>query len=248
MRFWLVLLATSVSYQGHGQGLDEDRDVSWKKLVPNILEDQKRIWTFPVSFHSGDWVAFGAVSAASVGLAVGADPPVAHYFRNTNAFSGFNKAFSSTNTTIGTVIAPVALYGAGLIRKDSKMSNTALLAGQAVANAQIITQIFKPVVARVRPSALPQDATFRDTWAEGGNRFSNDHSSFPSGHAITAFSVATVISRRYGSQHRWVPWVAYGVAGAIGFSRLTLSAHYISDVFVGGALGYSISRFAVLRQ
>jgi len=26
---------------------DEDRDISWKKLVPNILEDQKSIWSFP---------------------------------------------------------------------------------------------------------------------------------------------------------------------------------------------------------
>jgi len=42
--------------------------------------------------------------------------------------------------------------------------------------------------------------------------------------------------------------VAYGAAAAVGFSRMTLSAHYASDVFVGAALGYSISRFAVLHQ
>jgi len=34
----------------------------------------------------------------------------------------------------------------------------------------------------------------------------------------------------------------------VGGSRLSLSAHFLSDVFVGGALGYSISRFTVLRQ
>jgi membrane-associated phospholipid phosphatase len=240
----LLLLGT----QCRSQGQDEDRDVSWKKLVPNVLEDQKRIWTFPFRFNGGDWIAFGAVSAASVGLAVGADPPVAHYFRNTDSFSGFNRVFSSTNTSLVTFLVPAAMYGTGLIRKDSKMSGTALLAGEAVADAEIVTLVFKPAVARVRPSSLPPDASFRDTWAEGGNRFSAGHNSFPSGHAIAAFSVATVISRRYGPTHRWVPWVAYGVAGAIGFSRLTLSAHYVSDVFVGGALGYSIARFGVLRQ
>jgi len=31
-------------------------------------------------------------------------------------------------------------------------------------------------------------------------------------------------------------------------SRMTLSAHFASDVFMGGALGYSIGRFAVLRE
>ena len=63
----------------------------------------------------------------------------------------------------------------------------------------------------------------------------------------TWFSVATIVARRYG-KHKWVPYVSYGVAALVGFSRITLSAHFVSDVFVGGALGYSVSRFAVLRQ
>jgi hypothetical protein len=37
------------------------------------------------------------------------------------------------------------------------------------------------------------------------------------------------------------------VAGTIGFSRITLQAHFPAEVFLGAALGYSISRFAVLR-
>jgi membrane-associated phospholipid phosphatase len=71
---------------------------------------------------------------------------------------------------------------------------------------------------------------------------------FPSGHTIAAFSVATIISRRYGKQHRWVSFASYAVATAVGFSRLSLSEHFLSDVFLGAALGYSISRFTVLRE
>jgi membrane-associated phospholipid phosphatase len=74
------------------------------------------------------------------------------------------------------------------------------------------------------------------------------YGSFLSGHTIAAFSVATIMARRYGRKHRWVPIVAYGAAGLVGFSRLTLSAHFTSDVFMGGALGYAISRFTVLRE
>jgi membrane-associated phospholipid phosphatase len=69
----------------------------------------------------------------------------------------------------------------------------------------------------------------------------------PSGHTIAAFSVAMIVARRCGN-HKWVPYVSYGMAALVGFSRLTLSAHVVSDVFVGGALGYSVSRFAVLQQ
>jgi membrane-associated phospholipid phosphatase len=247
MRYAIALLLTIRVCPA--QTTDEDREVSWKKLIPNILEDQKRIWTFPVHIAKGnDLVRVALFSGVTAGLVFGADPPVAHYFRNTNDFHGFNQVFSSTNTTLATLAVPLAMYGTGLIRKDSKMTNTALLIGEAVADSEVVLEVLKPAVARVRPSDLPPNASFKDTWSEGGNRFSASHNSFPSGHAIAAFSVATVVSRRYGRQHRWVPIVAYGAAAAIGFSRLTLSAHYLSDVFVGGALGYSISRFAVLRQ
>jgi membrane-associated phospholipid phosphatase len=247
MRCGIVLLFASCACAG--QTTDEDRDISWKKLVPNVLEDQKNIWTFPVHVAEGhDWAPALAFTAVSTGLVIGADAPAARYFRNTTAFSGFNNAFTSTATSAAIFAAPAALYGAGLIRKDSKMSNTAMLAAEAVADSEIVVEALKPAVDRVRPSTLPPNGNFHDTFAEGGNRFSGGFNSFPSGHSITAFSVATVIARRYGREHRWVPVLAYGAAAAIGFSRLTLSAHYVSDVFVGGALGYSISRFAVLRQ
>jgi hypothetical protein len=40
--------------------------------------------------------------------------------------------------------------------------------------------------------------------------------------------------------------VAYGLAGVISFSRITRSDHFPADVFFGGAMGYVISRYAVL--
>jgi len=45
-----------------------------------------------------------------------------------------------------------------------------------------------------------------------------------------------------------VPWVAYGLAGVVGLSRLNAQAHFPSDIFFGAALGYSVSHFAVLRR
>jgi membrane-associated phospholipid phosphatase len=244
----VAFLMLAIGGVANAQIADEDREVSWKKLLPNILNDQRRIWTYPVRLAEGhDLLPAAMFGGVTAGLVFGADAPAAHYFRNTSTFHGFNQVFTSTATSLGTLIVPVSFYAVGLIRKDTKMQNTALLAGEAVADAEIVTEILKPAVARVRPSALAPNANFRDTWAEGGSRFSADHNSFPSGHAIAAFSVATIISRRYRN-HRWVPFVAYAAAATVGFSRVTLNAHYLSDVFAGGALGYSISRFAVLRQ
>jgi membrane-associated phospholipid phosphatase len=107
--------------------------------------------------------------------------------------------------------------------------------------------VLKDADRRLRPASVPTNGNFWDTWFDDNTRLLRSNGSFPSGHSIGAFSVATVIARRYGN-HRWVPYVAYGGAALIGFSRLTLSAHFASDVFMGCALGYTISRFAVLRQ
>ena len=71
--------------------------------------------------------------------------------------------------------------------------------------------------------------------------------SFPSGHSMAAFAVASVVAGRYGN-HKWVPYAAYGLASLVGFSRLTINVHFLSDIVMGGAIGYSIGHFTVLRQ
>ncbi len=225
-----------------------DRPVSWKLLFPNILSDQEQIWTFPARLVQGhDWIPTATILGTTAAL-IALDPTEGSYFRRTSTFHGLNNIFTSKATVIGTIAAPLALYGVGLIRKDSKMQKTALFAGEAVGDAEILTTFLKDATKRVRPSGLPpHGSNFSDTWFESKGSFLRGNGGFPSGHTIAAFSIATVVARRYRN-HRWVPYAAYGMAALVGFSRLTLSAHFLSDVFVGGALGYSISRFSVLRQ
>jgi len=224
-----------------------DRPVSWKLLIPNLISDQKRIWTFPARLVQGQsWIPTTAVLGTTAGL-VALDPVESGYFRRTSTFHGFNSTFTGNATSLGTIAAPLSLYVIGLARKDSKMRQTALLSGEAVVDAEIVTTVLKDATSRLRPAGIPANGNFSDTWFEGGGSTLRGNGSFPSGHTIAAFSIATVVARRYGN-HRWVPYAAYGMAALVGFSRLSLSAHFLSDVFMGGALGYSISRFTVLRQ
>jgi membrane-associated phospholipid phosphatase len=233
---------------GSSPSVTEERPISLKKLIPNVLSDQKSIWLFPAQPAQGrHWMPTLGVLAVAAGL-IAADPQTAPYFRKTRSFQGFNSVFSGRATAIGTVLVPSSLYVAGLLRKDSYAKNTALLAGEAVADSEILTTVLKDIDSRVRPAAVPPNGNFADTWFEGKGSILRGNGSFPSGHTIAAFSVASVTARRYGRRHRWVPIVAYGAAAAVGFSRITLSAHFPSDVFMGAALGYSIGRFAVLRQ
>lgn len=227
---------------------DPGRPVSWTKLAPNIASDQKQIWTFPAKLGQRKyWVPAVAIVGVTAGL-VALDPKTAPYFRRSSSFDGFNSVFTGKVTSVGMIVAPLSIYAAGLIRKDSKMQSTALLAGEAIVNAEILTTAMKDIDRRLRPSDIAPNGDFSDSWFRDNKRYLRSNGSFPSGHTIAAFSIATVIARRYGKQHRWVPYVAYGGAALVGFSRMTLSAHFPSDVFMGAALGYSISRFTVLRE
>lgn len=222
-------------------GSGYERPISWTQLPTNILDDQTHIWDFPAKLNRKRvWIPTIVIVGVTAGL-VALDTHDASYFRDTSRFHPFNNVMSSTNTEIVTAAIPAGLYASGLFRGDSKMKRTALLAGEAAADSEILATILKESTRRIRPANVPTGESYGDSFYEGHG------SSFPSGHAIVGFSVATVIARRY-HDHKWVPYAAYGGAALIAFSRVTLSAHYISDVFLGSALGYSIGRFAVLRQ
>ena len=64
-------------------------------------------------------------------------------------------------------------------------------------------------------------------------------SSFPSGHAVSAFSAATVISAGSSAAPAW-----YALAGLVAASRVYVRLHHASDVVAGAALGLVLGRIA----
>jgi hypothetical protein len=138
--------------------------------LPNIAEDQKAIWLFPRQLaEKRNLIPAAAFVLIGTASAVGSDPPAARYFRGTMAFTAFNRAMPGAATSAAIAAAPLALYGIGILRKDSKMTKTALLAAEGVTDAEIVTEVFRPAVSCWRPSSLPPNGNFADTFAEGGN-------------------------------------------------------------------------------
>ena len=224
------------------------RAASAKQLVPNILHDQKSVWLYPVRLSEGQhWKPTLVLTLATAGL-VALDPHDTPYFRRTSRFIQFNNAVSGRNTALAMMIFPGSVYGAGLWRHDQYAAASALMAGEAAADSELLALIMKNIDRRLRPSDIPPDGDFSHTWFKShGPVLNGRNAGFPSGHSIGAFSLATVFACRY-REHRWVPWVAYGLAGLVGFSRITTQAHFPSDVFVGAALGYAIGQYVSLRQ
>ncbi|HEY7404340.1 MAG TPA: phosphatase PAP2 family protein [Candidatus Angelobacter sp.] len=224
----------------------EQRVVTWKTLPRDFLQDQKAIWLFPTQLARGrHWAPTLAVSGVTAGLIV-ADPHVMPYFRShAGNLDDVNDVFDSYITTAEVAAIPAGLMVAGYARQDQYQVGTALLSGVAYADTAVVDLAIKAITRRERPSDVPPGQPFTNTFFNGG-KSPFKGSSFPSGHAAGVFSVATVVATRY-RKHRWVPWVMYGFAGAISFSRVTNSAHFPSDVFLGAALGYTITRYQVLR-
>ena len=220
------------------------RDVSPSLLPSNFLRDQQDLLLFPRELAQGrHWAPMITVAAATVGL-LSADPHVQPYFAHTKAFRGFDRVFSSKITGMETIAVPVAFYAIGFQRHDSYMQKTALFAVEAIADTEVVRAAMNSVTKRWRPQDVFNRRSYSDTFFHS---VSHVGSSFPSGHTIVAVSVATIIARRYRT-HRWVPWAAYGFAGAIGLSRISLRAHFPSDVVLGTVLGYAIARYDVLQN
>lgn len=223
------------------------RPVSFGALIPNIAEDQGSIWRSPAQLkRKRVWIPVAAVLGTAAAL-IAADPHDAPYFRRTSEFNGYSHAMTSTVTAAGIAAAPGALLAFGFLDHNSKATNTALLTAEALADSWVVGTALKDAFMRQRPSQTPLNGNFSDTWFEHRTSLIDPNGGMPSGHTLYAFTVATVVARRYGN-HKWVPYVSYGLATAVALSRVTGTEHFISDVFVGGVLGYSIGRFAALRQ
>ena len=229
------------------QAVESETAISPVQLAKNVLHDQKPIWTFPGKAVRGKhWKPVLAVALGTAGL-VALDPYIEPYFHNPSRFSAYKTGpLRGRNTTLAETLTPVAFYVVGLAKHSPHARNTGLLAAEGLAGAQIVCFVMKQAVGRLTPSDIPPNGNLRDTWFKYQGGLTNG-GSFPSGHSASAFAVATVISERH-RERRWIPWVAYGTATLLSLSRLPDQAHFPSDIFLGAALGYSISHFVVLSR
>ena len=96
--------------------------------------------------------------------------------------------------------------------------------------AMMLAGVTDTVIKRIAPRARPS-VHAETRW--GGPRFSSKYHSFPSGHvaASTAFFAVLLIGRRR------IGVACLAIPVLIGFSRMYLGAHYLSDVVCAAVLG-----------
>jgi membrane-associated phospholipid phosphatase len=245
-------MAASVTLACRAISARPPRALSPGQLLLRLAADQKKIWTFPLTLERGNGLmpALGVIGATAALIAL--DPvytPCLQQpeFQELPAVRALNHILSGGNMARLINAVPLGVFVGGLVCRNSRAWQTALLAGEAAANAEIIAIAMKHADRRMRPIEVGPNGDFSHTWFRTKNRDIDGMGCFPSGHTAASFAIATVFAERY-PRSRWAAWLAYGLAGTIGVSRVNARAHFPSDVFFGAVVGYSISHFVVMQR
>lgn len=212
-----------------------DRD-----YVKGYGTDFKSIVTSPARWDSADWIRATLVAGAAFGL-YEHDAKIQkwvldHKTTTTNDIGDRATDFGHGKFT-PVVLGGMYLYGH--VANNGKMRKTVLLSVESFVLTGVFVQTIKYTTHRHRPNTDDPPHTFDGPSLHG----TNSNSSFPSGHASSAFAVATVIASEYDNVI--VPTLAYGIATITAMNRVSHNAHWASDIFVGSAIGYFTGRAVV---
>ena len=169
-----------------------------------------------------------AIAAIAVGAAFYFDNAVWNFIAHhqSRALRDFMRNVSRFGDWPSHVALGLLLLGTAWIRGSRKWSRIFLAMLLAMAMAGVAGHVIKRTIPRARPSV------HSDTrW--GGPHFSTKYHSFPSGHvgASTAFFGVLFLARRR------IGLACFAITILIGFSRMYIGAHYLSDVVCAGVLG-----------
>ncbi|MEP7351735.1 MAG: phosphatase PAP2 family protein [Acidobacteriota bacterium] len=236
---FVVILCTLAGPSAQGQTPTNSDPVELKSLPHQFIRDEARLWRSPFQKKNYDShsfkkyvIPFAILSAAMLATdrkTSDAQPNTLDQTKWSGRVSDIGAWYSLLGFTGGS-------YLTGKFTGNTHAKEAGLLGMEALGHAQVVVFAMKEVANRERPLDHDGHGSF---W-EGG-------SSFPSGHSASAFAVATVYAYEY-RDHIAVPIAAYSLASLVSASRLSARRHWVSDIFVGGSIGFLIGRFTYKRN
>jgi len=197
------------------------------RLLKNMSEDQKAIWTSPSRLRliDADWLLPLGLIAGGM---LASDTEFTKHLSNSPSRLRHSRDLSNYGVA-AMAVAGGEFYFLGRITHDDHKRETGILAGEAAMDSYGVTSAFKYAFGRERP----QQNDYRGKFWEG-------RSSMPSEHAAAAWSIASVIAHEYPGP--LTAFLAYGAATAVSVSRVTAKQHFPSDVLIGSAVGWFVGQ------
>lgn len=175
----------------------------------------------------------GALAVGGLSALMLLDHPVQRYAQHNSGTGADNVGSVVRHFGQPEVYATVTLglAAAGLAAGDSRLVGSAKRVGASLLLAGVTASGAKPAFGRPRPE--------QSLDADGYSPFSGQVS-MPSGHATVAFALATSLADEI---HR--PWASvglYGLATAVGWSRINDNRHWLTDVTAGALVGITSAK------
>lgn len=223
VRFWLPLLLAATSLAQPQAG--GSQPVGWKRT---IAQDQIALFATPLRLQKSQWISTVLPLAGVTTVLVLRDRSMASALPNTPDQIRTSKRISHLGDlyTLGAGIGGAAI--AGSLARKPQVVRTSALAGRSLISSTLLLYTMKVAAGRERP-----------IHNEGDGRFWKGRDSFPSGHSMATWAVATTVARRPRCP-KWLAITAYAIAGAVSLSRISANVHFPADVAAGGALGFHI--------
>lgn len=207
----------------------------FSRMARFVVQDQKAIWTAP--FHTSKqnakwWFIFGGATGALIAT----DKYVSKNAPNTAWLkqAGTDVSYLGDPYTLLPIAA--GFYFGGTAFGSDHFRETGLLTFEALADVTVVQLALKSVFDRQRPTEGHGNGEFE------GSSSVRYNSSFPSGHSIETFALASVFAHEY--PHKlWVKILAYSYAAGVVGARLASNRHFPGDVMAGGAIGWFVGDY-----
>ncbi len=176
------------------------------------------------------WLFVFACAVAAAGLAIFPRDVGIHHrltdqrVESVRMFAQYTSKYGDYTT--GTLIISIGLWIAGAVFGRRAWRTAALACLLAASCAGLLIAPARALTGRPRPNTdLPDAFT--------GPSLSKKYTSFPSGHAGTAFATATALAVAAPA----VGGPALAGAALVGWSRMYTREHHLTDVIVGASIG-----------
>jgi len=206
-----------------------------KKYLKNFKNDFVSVCTSPARWEKKDYLVLSAVLGTGAILYL-FDEDIYSWLQekknpSSEDFSNIVSNFGN-GLFLGGVIT--SLYSIGEFSNKPSLRKTALLSMESWLTSGAVVLSLKFLIGRARPYTREGSTEFQP-FSRGSS-----HYSFPSGHATSAFAVASVIAEQ--SNSKFVDILVYSLASLAAVSRVHDRKHWPSDVFIGSALGYAVGK------
>jgi membrane-associated phospholipid phosphatase len=196
-------------------------------IVRNLrrgLQDQKELYAAPFKVKNLKWDALFLGTTAAL---LATDRQVMRNISNDHVDIGHQVALGML---LGTAAIPSITWLYGLKTGDRHADETGYLTLESLANTFLIYTPMQFIAGRERRDEGTGNGRF---WRHGGL-----NTSFPAGHPMFTWAMASVVAHEYPKT--WVKVLVYGAAVSVSGARLVGRNHFPSDVWVGSILGYLI--------